>query len=311
MSLVVNGKRADRIIQGTAQLSSLTQAQANALLDDVAAAGATTFDLAENYGGGKSEALFGGWLAGRGNRDDLFIITKGAHPYGGRNRVTSHDIGADIAGSLERLGCGFVDLYLLHRDDESVPIDEVVDVLHGLKARGLVNAYGLSNWRTQRIAAANEYAKARGYDPVSASSPHFSLAVPTESPWPGCVSLSGSDGAAERAFYAATGMPVLAWSSLAMGYFVVPAPGATTAAGLNEAVRVFDTPANAARRARAEELGARLGLSAPQVALLYVLSQPFDTHAIVGCRSGDEYRELRVLAERRLTAAEVGWLEGA
>ncbi len=310
MSLVVNGKSADRIIQGTAQLSPLAQAQANALLDDVVAAGATTFDLAENYGGGKSEALFGNWLAERGNRDDLFIITKGAHPYGGRGRVTRADIEADVTGSLERLGCGFVELYLLHRDDESVPVGEVVDVLHGLKARGLVSAYGLSNWRSERIAAANEYAEANGYEPVRASSPHFSLAVPTESPWPGCVSVSGPDGTAERAFYAAAGLPVLAWSSLAMGYFVAPEPGATTAVGLNEAVRVFDTRANAARRARAAELGARLGLSAPQVALLYVLSQPFDTHAIVGCRSGDEYRELRALAERRLAAAEVGWLEG-
>lgn len=310
MSLVAGGKRADRIIQGTAQISPLAQSQASALLDDVVAAGARTFDLAENYGGGRSEALFGGWLAERGGRDELFIITKGAHPYGGRNRVTEADIEADITGSLERLGCGFADLYLLHRDDESVPVGGVVEVLHGLRARGLVNAYGVSNWRSERIAAANAYAEARGYEPLSASSPHFSLAVPTESPWPGCVSVSGADGVAERAFYAATGLPLLAWSSLAMGYFVAPGPGAATATGLNEAVRVFDTPANAARRARAAELGARRGLSAPQTALLYVLSQACDTHAIVGCRSGDEYGELKALSEQRLSAADVAWLEG-
>jgi len=306
VTLEVAGKRADRLIQGTAHLSGMTQADVVALLDAVTAAGATTFDLAENYGGGASEAAFGAWLAARGGRDGLFLITKGGHPYGGRNRITRADIVADLAGSLERLRTDVVDLYLLHRDDETVPVGTVMTILHDLRERGLIRAYGVSNWHHGRIAAANAYARASGIEPVAASSPHFSLAVPVAPPWPGCVSISGPEGAAERAFYKSTGTPVLAWSSLAMGYFAAtpnaPAPQLE--------VSVFDTLANAARRDRVRALARARGLTPSQVALQYALSQPMNMHAIVGCRSGAEFRELRIAADRPLTPAEVAALEG-
>ncbi len=306
MTLSVAGKRAEPLIQGTAQLSAMAAADVDRLLDAVSAEGATTFDLAENYGGGASEKAFGRWLSARGGRPALFLITKGGHPYGGRNRITEADIAVDLTGSLERLGTDVVDLYLLHRDDEAVPVGEVVDMLHEHLAAGLIRAYGVSNWRHERVAAANDYARGRGLAPLAASSPHFSLAAPSSPPWPGCVSIAGDGAAAEREFYVRTGMPVLAWSSLAMGYFAategVPAPQLE--------VSVFDTPTNAARRDRVRAFARARGLTPSQVALAYTLSQPMNMHAIVGCRSGQEFRELRAAAAQRLTPAEVALLEG-
>ncbi len=307
--LEVAGKRADRLIQGTAHLSSLSLHDAVRLLNEVSGAGATTFDLAQNYGMGKSEELFGQWLEQRGARDELFIITKGGHPYGGRNRITRADVREDLLGSLERLNCDSVDLYLLHRDDESVPVASVMELLHELRQEGLVRGYGVSNWHFERIEAANDYARAQAIAPLIASSPHFSLAAPEEEPWPGCVSIAGADAAAARDYYVRTGMPVLAWSSLAMGYFVTPEGDAPVAAGLDEAVHVFQTQANSDRRERARELATQLNLTTPQVALLYVLSHPMNVHPLVGCRSGAEYRQLAELADRRLPAETVRWLE--
>jgi aryl-alcohol dehydrogenase-like predicted oxidoreductase len=306
VTLVVGGKRAASLIQGTAQLTRMTPTEAEGLLDAVTAEGATTFDLAENYGRGVSEAAFGRWLASRGGRHSLFLITKGGHPYDGRNRVTEADVSADLFGSLERLGTDAVDLYLLHRDDEDVPVGEVIDMLHAHVQAGLVGAYGVSNWRWERIAAANDYALSRGLPPLAASSNHFSLAVPLEAPWPGSVSIAGPAKAKEREFYLKTGMPVLAWSSLAMGYF---AATADTPAPQQE-VSVFDTPANAGRRDRVMGLARARGLTPSQVALAYTLSQPMSMHAIVGCRSGAEFRELRAAAELQLTPAELSLLEG-
>lgn len=308
MALSVNGKAAAALIQGTGHLSPMAEADAAALLDAVVGAGARTFDLAENYGRGAAESRFGAWLAKVGGRNELFVLTKGGHPYDGRNRITLADLTDDLHGSLDRLRCDSVDLYLLHRDDEQVPVAEVVEILAGFRSQGLIGAYGVSNWRAQRIEAANAYARERGLEPLAASSNHFSLAVPSAPPWPGCVSVSGPDARNEREFYVRSGLPLLAWSSLAMGYFAAGGPGAPD---LPEAAAVFDTPTNAARRTRAQQLARKHGLTPTQLALAYTLSQPMNVHAVVGCRSAGEFVELSAAAALRLTEEEVVTLEGA
>ena len=95
---------------------------ADELLDEVYAQGITTFDTAENYG--LSEASLGHWLKNRGNREKVVIISKGCHPYDGRDRVTPEDLKHDIEQSFERLGTDYIDIYLMHRDDLKVePVD--------------------------------------------------------------------------------------------------------------------------------------------------------------------------------------------
>lgn len=288
-------------------LPSLSRDEAFALLDGVAAQGTTSFDLAQNYGSGAAELLLGEWMRGHGNRDDLFLVTKGGHPYDGRRRIARHDVDDDLRGSLERLGTDRVELYLLHRDDEDVPVDEVVEFMDEACRSRRIDAYGMSNWRHERIAAALDHARRHGLAAPVASSPHFSLAVPNEPPWPGCVSIAGPEGAEARAYYAREGMPVLAWSSLAMGYFAAEEGGA---GALDEATeRIFGGSANEARRERARALARRDGDSATSVAFRYALAQPMRLHPIVGCRSAEEYAALRDAAARPLTVEDAAWLE--
>lgn len=289
-------------------LDALTGTEAHALLDGVHAAGATTFDLAHAYGAGASERIVGEWMARRGNRDELLLITKGGHPSAERRRITAEDVRTDLESSLQRLRVEAVDLYLLHRDDESVPVERIVGFLSELVARGRVRAYGVSNWGHERVAAANAYAESEGLPKVAASSPHFSLAVPREPPWPECVSIAGPEGADARAYYRDSGVPVLAWSSLAMGYF----EGANSAVGREQAMseRVFGTPENEARRQRARVLARERGSSPTEVAFLYALGHPVGAHPIVGCRTVEEYRALARAARRPLSRQEIAFLDG-
>lgn len=320
MTLRVDGKTADTFVQGTAMLDALSRSAAFELLDGVAELGATTFDLAHAYGGGASESLLGEWLLRHGRREDLFLITKGGHPSGERRRIQRDAVRSDLETSLQRLGTDHVDLYLLHRDDEDVPVDEIVTFIDELRREGLMRAYGASNWRHERIAEARAYARRHGLHQMIASSPHFSLAVPTEPPWPGCVSIAGPEGAAARAYHRRERLPVLAWSSLAMGYFALDDRGLGAAAGGGAAPavrgreqsmseRVFGAPANAARRRRARTLARAHGDSATQVAFRYALSQPLEVHPIVGCRSVSEYAALQDASRRPLSADETRWLE--
>ncbi len=302
-----------RVVQGTVMLSTAEQERSFALLDAVLAQGGTTFDTAHGYGRGDVEIALGRWIRGRGVRDQVVIIDKGAHPYDGRVRVTPEDITSDLHESLQRLQTDVIDLYLLHRDDPGVPVGPIVEVLNEHQRAGKILAFGGSNWSTQRLQEANEYAAAHGLTPFAASSPNISLAVQQRAPWEGCISISGDQGAEERAWYARTGMPLFTWSSLAGGFFSGRFRrdnlDSFTAYLDKNCIDTYANEANFARLDRAQQLGAERGLTAAQVALAYVLSQPLHIHALVGCNTGAEFAENVAASEVRLTPAELAWLE--
>lgn len=302
-----------RLVQGTTMLDSQDLPASMALLDAVFALGCTAFDTAHVYGNGEKERVFGQWLHARGLRNRVVIIGKGAHHNQDRRRVTPFDIAADLHDSLARMGVDQIDLYLLHRDDPAVPVGPLVEALHAQREAGRMRAYGASNWSHERIAEANAYAAAHDRAPFVASSPQYSLARQVQPPWPECVSISGPQGQAARAWYAETGMPLLCWSSLAGGFLSGRISrdnqAALTEAGDRLASASYGAEDNFVRLERAQALATRKGLSLPQIALAYVHSQPLDTYALVGCRSGDEFAHNLVAATTRLSADECAWLD--
>ena len=142
------------------------------LIDAYLAVGGNCIDTAHIYGFGESEKALGRWLEHSGRRDDIVLVTKGCHPrvdeagQFGPPRVNAEAIHYDLSESLERLGTDHVDLYLLHRDDETVPPGPLLEALNEEKANGRIVAFGASNWTVERIASANEYAAEHGLDRV-------------------------------------------------------------------------------------------------------------------------------------------------
>ena len=196
------------------------QESCNELLDAVFAQGINTFDTAHGYGNGECERSFGAWVNSRGVRDDIVILGKGAHPNRDvPHRVTPYYISADINDSLHRFQTDYIDLYILHRDDEQVPVGPIVERLHEHKEKGHIHAYGGSNWTYKRVAEANDYAAKHGLTPFVASSPNFSLAEQAKAPWDGCISISGPKGEEARDWYLENNVTLFTWSSLAGGFF--------------------------------------------------------------------------------------------
>jgi aryl-alcohol dehydrogenase-like predicted oxidoreductase len=241
------------------------------------------------------------------------IITKGAHHNQDRRRVTPFDITSDLHDSLARLGVAKVDLYLLHRDDPSVPVGPIVEILNEHRAAGLIDAFGGSNWTHDRIAEANAYAEAQGLVPFVASSPQFSLAEMIRPPWEGCVSISGPNQAAARRYYERTGVALFTWSSLAGGFL----SGRYRRDNLDQLTERQDelvknsyvSDANFGRLERAEALAQAKGLTVPQIALAYSQNHPLELFSLVGCRTPAEYAQNSVALETPLTPAEIAWLE--
>ena len=300
-----------RIVQGTVMIRSDDEQGSFALLDEVFAEGGTTFDTAHQYGGGDSERAFGRWVRERGLRDEVVVIGKGAHHSEDRKRVTPFDITADLYDSLARFGFDHIDLYLLHRDDPSVPVGPIVEVLNEHLSEGRIHAFGGSNWTPQRLREANDYASENGLTPFVASSPNLSLAVQAIEPWPDCISISADETALR--WYEETRMPVFTWSSLAGGFF----SGRFTRDNLDTfegyldrlCVETYCNEGNFARLDRARVLADEKGLTVPQVALAYVLDQPLEVFALVGCNSGDEFRANVEAGGIELSPEELAWLE--
>ena len=279
-----------RLIQGTVMIGSSKLDYSFGLLDDILALGGNTFDAAHVYGNGDNERTLGRWLEARGVRDQVVVITKGAHHNQDRQRVTPFDISADLHDSLARLRIDSIDLYLLHRDDPSVPVGPIMEVLNEHLAAGRIHAFGGSNWSHARIKEANDYAAARGLTPFAVASPHFSLAIQVEEPWDNCISLTGENGAAARRFYAENGMPLLTWSSLAGGFFsgrFRPDNLDTFTEYLDRlCVKSYCYPVNFARLERVQSLAQARAASVAPVAMPYLVAPPSNVLPLAGCATG-------------------------
>lgn len=305
-------KPISRIVQGMMQVKSSDEAAGFALLDGVHAQGCTAFDTARVYG--DKDEFLGKWIAARGVRDKVVVIAKGAHHSGLRKRVTDHDIGADLHDTLAAMNTDYVDLYLLHRDDPEYPVGLIVEALNRYQKEGKIKAFGGSNWSTARIQEANEYARENNLVPFAASSPNYNLAEQKQEPWAGCVSISGSKGAAERKWYADHKTPLFTWSSMAGGFFSERFRpdnlGEFTDYLDKVCADTYGSEPNFQRLERARELANARGVSVPQIALSYILSQSdLNVFALVGSSTPEEFADNAQAVKLKLTAREMAYLD--
>jgi predicted dehydrogenase/aryl-alcohol dehydrogenase-like predicted oxidoreductase len=277
-----------------------TQAEGAVVWDAWMEAGGNAFDTAFVYGGGKHEAVLGQWIASRGVADKIVVIAKGAHsPY-----CTPRAIGAQLAISLGRLGLDRVPIYVMHRDNPEVPVGEFVDAVNRLIDAGTVGIWGGSNWSVERLVAAQDYAAAQGLVGPAILNNNLSLAVMEKPVWPGCISSNdlGTLGVLQD-----RQVVHLSWSSQARGYFL-PEDLRNRLPEDTRPETCFGSERNAERRRRAEQLAAQRGVSANNVALAWVLAQPFPSLALVGPRSPGEIASTLPALTVEITPEELDWL---
>ncbi|MBQ7950112.1 MAG: aldo/keto reductase [Clostridia bacterium] len=211
------GKKSSQILLGTAYFGdTISEAEAFAIMDKYYEMGGRHIDVARLYADGEAEKVVGKWLNDR-KPADILVSTKGGYydmDGGEAPRINEADIRFDLECSLKALKQEQIEFYWLHRDDEARPENEIIDMMNRLVKEGKIKQFGASNWRSQRIEMANQYAKENGLAGFSASQIRFNPAY--------CLGerggLVGMD-ADEFAFYKNNPMPVVAYSSQAKGFF--------------------------------------------------------------------------------------------
>lgn len=281
--------------------------------DNFVSLGGNGFDTAHIYGGGRMETLLGHWHTSRAIRDDIVIIGKGAHTPDDNPEAVS----AQLNQSLTRLQTDHVDIYFLHRDNPAIPVGEFVDAVNAEIDKGRIRAWGGSNWTLERVRAANAYAETNGKRGMSAVSNNFSLAHMVKPLWPG---VQTATDATFRTYLETNGMALMPWSSQARGFFTPWADEVMRHTGrenpvitgmqptMAELAETWFSEENFERRRRAISLADARGVAPIQVALAYVINQPFPCFPLIGPRQLQETRSSLAALDIELSPAECRWL---
>jgi aryl-alcohol dehydrogenase-like predicted oxidoreductase len=178
------GLRVSELCLGTMTFGlQCDEPQSIAILDAAYDAGIDFLDAADVYpvGGGletagRTEEIIGRWM--KGKRDQVILATKcvgamGEKPWQ-QGMSRKHVLDA-IDASLRRLGTDYVDLYQLHSDDPTTPIDEVLEALDQIVRSGRARYVGVSNWLAYRLARAIGRSEARGLVRFDSVQPRYNL----------------------------------------------------------------------------------------------------------------------------------------
>lgn len=157
------GLTVSRLCLGTMTFGLQTNEETSRdILDTAADAGINFLDTADVYplGGGlptagRTEEILGRWL--KGKREHFILATKAVGKVGpapwDRGASRKHILDA-IDASLRRLGTDYIDLYQLHSDDASTPLDETLSALDAVVRAGKARYIGVSNFLAYRLSRA-------------------------------------------------------------------------------------------------------------------------------------------------------------
>jgi aryl-alcohol dehydrogenase-like predicted oxidoreductase len=272
------------------------------IIDRAIELGINFFDTANVYSRGESEQLLGRAIADR-DREELVVATKvyGAMGEGPNKQGLSRKHVLDqIEGSLDRLGTDYVDLYQIHRWDESTPIEETLRALNHLVETGKVRYIGASTMAAWQFTRALYESDLNDYARFACMQPEYNLVDrhEEENVLPVC---------------AEEGIGVVPWSPLGGGFLTgkyerdeAPEEGR---AATDEYTRDRFTDENWSVLDEVEAIADAKDVSPAQVSLAWLLHEDVVDAPIVGPRSVDHLEENAAALDVSLSDEEIDRLE--
>jgi len=273
-----------------------------AILDAFLDAGFNAIDTADVYNryapglqGGESEAVIGDWMADRGVRDRVVIITKGGLAMGeGMEGLGREYLPNACEASLKRLRTDYIDVYLSHAPDPKTPIEETLETFAALERAGKVRSSGCSNYSAADLNAA---LAAGGGDRArySVVQPLYNLAQ-----------REAYEGEMED-ICIAEGLGVITYYALAAGFLTGKYRRPDDLEGSNRAhvVKKLLNPEGLDLLARVDKVAARHGSTPAQTALAWAMARPSVTAPIASATNLDQLRDIMRSAELELTPVDI------
>lgn len=290
------------VIGSAVKMGGLSKEDLFSLFDQYLAAGGNCIDTARAYGGGQAEQLIGEYLRLRGNRERLLLSTKGCHPGAdGQPRLSQEDMQSDLEQSLAALNTDYIDIYWVHKDDESVPVEQVVDGMNQLLRSGKIGTIGCSNWHVGRVEAANRYAAQTGQRGFELSQIQWSLASSQEEFFKQFTAVLMDDASYD--WYYKNEMPVFAFSPQAQGFFSKAA--ASGLDSLNEMLaRCYINPDNLVRLERVKQIAAEKRVPVSVPVLAYLINNKLPCVPVFGATSKRMLQETLMASDFDMSSTE-------
>jgi aryl-alcohol dehydrogenase-like predicted oxidoreductase len=275
--------------------------EAFAIMDAAWELGITTFDTADAYGGGRSEAYIGEWLREQGAevRERIRLSTKVFNPMdeGEDWGLRPERIRRQLESSLSRLGVKRVGMYVTHEQDPDTPIADTLIVLDELVRAGKVGAIGASNvdgaWLAEALATSARRGLVR-FEWVQNSYSLLDRGAETE-----VVPLCAEHG-----------LGFTPYGPLAGGWLTgkyregEPPPPRSRMTQRPEGYRHLDSPATYRGLERLAAEARDRGVDKATLALAWLLSHPLVTAVVVGPRRPEHLEPARRALELDLSERE-------
>jgi aryl-alcohol dehydrogenase-like predicted oxidoreductase len=301
-----SGLKTSPLWLGTMMFGDQTDAaEAARIVGTTREAGLNAIDTADIYANGESERIVGRLIAG--DRQRWVLATKLANPMSAEPNdrgLSARWLKLACEASLKRLGTDWIDLYYLHRDDESTPLEETLAGLARLLADGKILHWGVSNYRAWRIVRIAELARAMGLPPPIACQPPYnamSRGIETEL-LPACAQL---------------GVGVVAYSPLARGVLTgkyrpdeAPAEGTRAARADKRLMQTEFRPESLALSQRFADYAAQRGIAAGQLAIAWVLHNRLVSGVIGGPRTLAQWQDYLAARNVALSAEDEAFVSG-
>jgi aryl-alcohol dehydrogenase-like predicted oxidoreductase len=287
----------------------LDEPEARPIIERAIDLGINFFDTANQYSRGESERVLGNVLA-EYDRDWPVVATKVYNPMDDDNPnavgLSRKAIEQELANSLDRLGMDTVDLYQLHRWDETTPIEETLAAMNDAVRRNQVRYVGASSMWAYQFADALHTCDMTGYGRLVSMQNHYNLAYREEERemLPLC----------ER-----EGIGVIPWSPLARGYLTRPHDTfETTARGghsvdrgdiVTDMISTYHSAGGQEINERVQELAAERDRSMAQIALAWLLHKDIVDAPIVGTTSIEHLEDAVAALDIDLTDSDIEYLE--
>ena len=278
-------KKVSRIFAGTAFSPIQDGADGTDFFEAALANGINAFDTARVYM--EAEHSFGNWLEKSGRREEVVILSKCGHPDAMWNkRVNEKEMRKDLKKSLEELKTDYIDIYFYHRDNEEVPVSELIDIMEDFKKQGKIRYYACSNWTTTRMKEADAYAVSKGYRGFVANEALYNIGEPWMKPMADDT-LVIMDEEMQKYHEENPRNLAMPYSAACNGFFHKLFANGRSAVSGSE----YYTEGNLRNAERLHELMEEYGISVTQAVLGYLTCQKFTCLPLYGPRNIADLKE--------------------